>query len=47
MWIRQTDYNLPAIGENINVTRFYNSISSRFGLFGAGWSTQYDESIEQ
>ena len=45
MWIEQTDYNLPGIGENIEISRFYNSIIPTTGLFGTGWSTKYDESI--
>jgi RHS repeat-associated protein len=46
MWLEQTDYNLPGIGENIEVKRFYNSIIQTSGLFGLGWSTKYDESIQ-
>jgi RHS repeat-associated protein len=46
MWIKHTDYNLPGVGENISVTRFFNSLSKRTGLFGFGWSTEYDESVE-
>src|SRR5262249_54458400 len=39
MWLRQTDYSLPGIGENIEINRFYNSIIQTSGLFGFGWST--------
>jgi RHS repeat-associated protein len=45
MWIKHTDYSLPGVGENIGITRFYNSIGTNAGLFGLGWSTQYDESL--
>lgn len=33
MWIEHNDYNLPGIGENISVNRFYNSIIKTGGLF--------------
>jgi RHS repeat-associated protein len=46
MWLKQTDYSLPGIGENIEINRFYNSMLQRGGLFGFGWSTKYDESLE-
>jgi hypothetical protein len=45
MWLEQTDYNLPGAGENIYVSRFYNSMLQNAGLLGRGWSTQYDESL--
>ncbi len=45
MWLQQTDYNLPGVGENIEINRFYNSIIQYSGLFGFGWSTKYDESL--
>lgn len=46
MWLEQTDYSLPGIGEPIVINRFYNSIIQRNGLFGLGWTTQYDESLQ-
>jgi RHS repeat-associated protein len=46
MWLRERDFSLPGIGENIEVNRFYNSILQSNGLFGLGWSTKYDEYIE-
>lgn len=46
MYLQETDYQLPAVGEAINVTRTYNSILQTVGLFGLGWSTAYDESIQ-
>ncbi|HMS42013.1 MAG TPA: DUF6531 domain-containing protein [Pyrinomonadaceae bacterium] len=45
MWIEQSDYALPGIGENIEIKRFYNSIIQTSGQFGFGWSTKYDESL--
>lgn len=45
MYLQQTDYNLPNVGEAININRSYNSISQTTGLFGHGWSTQYDEHL--
>jgi RHS repeat-associated protein len=45
MYLQQNDYHLPGIGHQIDVTRTYNSNSSRIGLFGRGWTTPYDESI--
>jgi RHS repeat-associated protein len=49
MYIQQTDYSLPGVGEEngLRVTRTYNSYGQekRTGLFGYGWSTEFDESI--
>jgi hypothetical protein len=45
MYLQQTDYSLPGVGPGINITRTYNSISSGIGLFGKGWSSDYDEKI--
>ncbi len=45
MWLQQTDYSLPGIGENIEINRFYNSVIQTSGHFGFGWSTEYDESL--
>ncbi len=45
MWLLQNDYNLPGIGENINVTRTYNSLYQATGLFGFGWTSNYDEKL--
>lgn len=46
MWLEQTDYSLPGIGEPIELNRFYNSIIQTSGLFGFGWSTKYDEPLQ-
>ena len=45
MWLRQTDYELTGVGPRINISRFYNSMTDRPGLFGRGWSTEYDMSL--
>jgi RHS repeat-associated protein len=45
VYSQQTDFQLPGAGEAIAVTRTYNSISQRIGLFGRGWTTPYDESV--
>ena len=45
MWLEQSDYNLPGIGDPIGIDRFYNSQRQSSGLFGFGWSTKYDESL--
>lgn len=44
MFVRQNDYHLPGL-EGISLSRTYNSDSQTIGLFGRGWSTQYDESV--
>lgn len=46
MWLTQNDYQLPGIGENIEIDRFYNSRLQNAGLFGTGWYTKYDQSIK-
>ena len=46
MWLEQTDFVLPGLGEHIEVNRFYNSIIQTSGIFGHGWSTKYDESLQ-
>ncbi len=45
MFLSQTDYKLPGIGETIDITRSYNSFDQSVGIFGLGWSSPYDESI--
>lgn len=46
MYLEQNDYQLPSVGYGISVARTYNSDSQRVGLFGRGWSSTYDESIQ-
>lgn len=46
MYLQQNDYQLPSVGYGISLTRTYNSNSQRVGVFGRGWSTTYDESIQ-
>ncbi len=45
MWLKQQDYLLRGFGEPIEITRFYNSITQANGLFGSGWTSQYDEEL--
>ncbi|HSS18625.1 MAG TPA: RHS repeat-associated core domain-containing protein [Pyrinomonadaceae bacterium] len=45
MSLEQTDYHLPGVGAAIDVTRSYNSLSQGVGLFGRGWTTLYDETV--
>jgi 5-hydroxyisourate hydrolase-like protein (transthyretin family) len=45
VYLKQTDYYLPGIGEAIEVTRAYNSSSQTLGLFGRGWTSVYDETV--
>jgi len=46
MWLRQTDFALPGTGKYIEINRFYNSITQTSGMFGRGWSSDYDESLQ-
>jgi len=46
MYLQQADFHLPGAGESLNVSRTYNSNSLRTGLFGKGWSSAYDESLQ-
>lgn len=46
MYLQQTDYHLPGVGPELNITRTYNSKLQREGLFGRGWSSVYDASIK-
>ena len=45
MYLQQNDYHLPSLGNAISLSRTYNSDSQTVGLFGRGWSTQYDQAI--
>jgi RHS repeat-associated protein len=45
MYLQQTDYRLPGIGEGLEITRTYNSNNQTAGLFGYGWSSIFDESV--
>jgi RHS repeat-associated protein len=46
VFLEQTDYRLPGVGRSLAVARTYNSNSRRAGLFGYGWSSPFDESVE-
>ncbi len=45
MFLDQSDYRLPGIGETIDVTRSYNSAVQTSGLFGFGWTTILDQNL--
>lgn len=45
MYLQQTDYRLPGIGDGLEITRTYNSRKQTAGLFGVGWSSILDESV--
>lgn len=46
MWLVQRDYALGGRGEPVEIDRFYNSMIQSSRLFGFGWSTGLDESIQ-
>ncbi|MFL6230732.1 MAG: DUF6765 family protein [Pyrinomonadaceae bacterium] len=47
VFLDQTDYRLPGVGAGLEITRSYNSAgSARSGLFGRGWTTALDVSVE-
>ena len=45
VYLEQTDYRLPGIGDGLEITRTFNSRMKRAGWFGYGWSSILDESI--
>jgi RHS repeat-associated protein len=45
MYLQQVDYTLPGVGPALSIERTFNSGSTQIGLFGRGWSSEYDESI--
>jgi RHS repeat-associated protein len=45
MYLAQSDYYLPSVGAGLAVSRSYNSESAAIGLFGRGWSTDYDDNL--
>lgn len=46
MFLQQNDYHLPGgVGENINITRTYNSMLPTSGSFGYGWKSDFDERV--
>ncbi len=42
-----TDANVEAVGPDLNVARFYNSLDTRNGLFGVGWSSNLDVRVDR
>ncbi len=47
MWMEQTDFLLPGIGESIRLHRTYNSDLETSGVFGPGWTSDFDESLSK
>jgi len=47
MYLSQTDYQLPGIGRVVDLSRNYNSMLQVAGIFGLGWTTEYDQYITQ
>ncbi len=41
-----TDITIPSPGPDLSLTRTYNSIDDRVGMFGRGWSTSWDMTAE-
>ncbi|MEK6282278.1 MAG: RHS repeat-associated core domain-containing protein [Acidobacteriota bacterium] len=46
VYLDQTDYRLPGFGAGLEIKRTYNSALKRDALFGYGWSSILDESIQ-
>jgi RHS repeat-associated protein len=46
MYLQQLDYRVSGAGHQLQVQRAYNSQSTGVGLFGKGWATAYDESLQ-
>lgn len=46
MYVQQTDYVVPGAGYFINLKRTYNSQSKLTGLFGKGWASPYEETLQ-
>jgi RHS repeat-associated protein len=45
VYLQQSDFQLPSSVGGIGITRTYNSISQDIGLFGRGWTTDFDERV--
>ncbi len=43
-WFR--DLFVPGAGLNVDLVRYYNSLSNEVGLFGKGWSSLYDMRVK-
>jgi len=46
MYLQQMDHVLPGAGHQIIVQRTYNSQATSTGLFGKGWTSAFDESLQ-
>ena len=42
MYLDQTDFELPGLGAGLQVTRAYNSLTNRIGLFGESWTSNLE-----
>lgn len=42
MYLDQTDFALPGLGAGLQITRAYNSLSSRIGTFGESWTSNLE-----
>ncbi|WP_283215121.1 DNRLRE domain-containing protein [Pseudofrankia sp. DC12] len=40
-----TDVSVAGAGPNLDLTRTYNSANSSVGMFGTGWSSQWDQNV--
>ncbi|MCW5958628.1 MAG: RHS repeat protein [Pyrinomonadaceae bacterium] len=47
MFINEVDYRLPGLAASINFSRTYNSANQTAGVFGFGWSSLFDEQIQE
>jgi hypothetical protein len=45
MFVRQTDYSVPGIGEPLALSRSYNSMIQESGIFGFGWVSDLEEKL--
>jgi hypothetical protein len=45
VYLQQTDFHLPSSVGGISITRTYNSFSQNIGLFGRGWTSDFDERV--
>jgi YD repeat-containing protein len=45
-FIQETDVHLPGLGGGLTLTRTWNSLSTRSGMFGANWLSNFEERID-
>src|SRR5215204_1655666 len=46
VWLQQSDYELLGAGGGLSLLRTHNSINTRIGLFGKGWTATYEEWVK-